>query len=457
MGYIYGHIENSLTREQLDKLDARPVYVDPSTVRLKINATIFAYNVRQECYRERMVNYINLLPLLEKQVRLEDADYILYMHPFARVEDMWRSVEHDLNVIDEYRKPDAEIIVLGKACNIRGMLSRKIRNVTYFEDNFVKKLGRKFGIKNMHGSFYAIDDNYCKTSIWPVDGCKQKCAFCRRTYMEVPYFHSVPLKQIKSLLDGLRNTSPEWMQVISLRAENLTEYGLDLYGERRLYEVLELINEYPEIKVVEMPIGLCIGELTGRDIEAICNLKPVISVIAANVEVGTDRLLKLLNKPHTVARAREVIKRIRRAHPEMDYGSTVMVGVPTERLEDIDALADLLVELNADWVQINIIGISDRSPLANLPKLSPSLIEYHKNRLVSLLKKAGREVREGKREIERFHRESERSEGGYEMIVKYCAPRNKRKNVWRKCDKNNVAHPYDFPVYVSEKANIKMY
>jgi radical SAM superfamily enzyme YgiQ (UPF0313 family) len=402
-----------------------------------------------------MANFVHLLPLIEKEVALEEADYILYMHSFARVQDMWRSVEHDLEEIDTLRKPGAEIIVMGKACNIKSMLSRKIDNITYLEDNFIRQLGERFGYR-ITGKFYALDDDRCKMSLWPVDGCFQSCAFCRRRYMNIP-FHSVPLEKIKMFLDYFKNNDPQWLQIISLRAENLTEYGMDLYGERRLYEVLELLNRYEEIKAIEMPIGICIGELSERDIEAICKLKAHLANIAMNVEVGTDRLLKVINKSHTVDRAREAIKRIRRAHPEVDVGTTVLVGVPTEELADIDALADLLIELTFDWVQINILGISDRSPLAKLEQLSPSLVEYHKNRLVSQLKKAGREICEGKLKVEKFHRKTERCDGHLTMIVKYPMPKNRCKSAWMKCLAENEAHPYSYPMYIGGSMKMNLY
>lgn len=441
MGLIYCYNPNSEISEILTELEQPPDFVDPTTVQIKINAEYLNYNIAQECYRERLANFIHLAPLLKKQVELSEADYILYMHSYARVQDMGWSVKEELEEIANTRKHGAEIIVLGKACNVRDLLDHEIENVTYLEENFIKRVARKFGRKDISGTFYSFDDNYRKLSIWPVDGCKNKCAFCRRSYMHIP-FQSIPLKRIKRLLDWARKEAPEWLAIISLRAENITEYGLDLYGERRFYEVLELINDYPEIKIVEFPIGLCIGELSDRDITALCNLKADVSLIVASLEVGTDRLLKLIRKSHTVERAREIIKRLRLAHPKANFDTTVMVGIPTETLADIDALADLLVDLEVDHVLVNKCGISPRSPLAQYPLLSPSLVEYHNVRLVRLLKQAGRDVRSGKRTLGGLHQSSGVN---YQMRISHESFLKQAKGAWRFCRQLNAERPYDYP------------
>ena len=73
-------------------------------------------------------------------------------------------------------------------------------------------------------------------------------------------FESIPLEVIKENLDFIKEVAPEKMKHISLRAENLTEYGIDIYGEQKLDELLNLINSYDEVEMFSFPIGLAIGE-----------------------------------------------------------------------------------------------------------------------------------------------------------------------------------------------------
>ena len=78
----------------------------------KINADFVRFYAQDECYRELMVSYYPMLPLLEHTVPFEEADYILYMHMYARCDDYSDFVAKQLKSIAKSRKPGAEIIVL---------------------------------------------------------------------------------------------------------------------------------------------------------------------------------------------------------------------------------------------------------------------------------------------------------------------------------------------------------
>ena len=166
-----------------------------------------------------MVSYFPMLPLLEEQVRIEEADYILYCHAYARCEDMSHVVLKELKYLDSIRKPGAEIIVVGKAANAERLLNGSIKNITFWMSHFTEKLGKKFGL-DIKEQYFVWDDEKKRLAIWPVDGCLRKCHFCRRSYMYIP-FESLSLETIRQNLDFIRDTEPEKLKTICLRAENL--------------------------------------------------------------------------------------------------------------------------------------------------------------------------------------------------------------------------------------------
>ena len=62
----------------------------------KICAEPLQRNIYQDCYREQLVSFFQMAPLMNKTVPLEEADYILYANPFARVQDFTDSVLEEL-------------------------------------------------------------------------------------------------------------------------------------------------------------------------------------------------------------------------------------------------------------------------------------------------------------------------------------------------------------------------
>lgn len=352
-------------------------YANPEEVKVKINADWLRLNAKEDCYREKMVSFLPMLPLLEKTVPLDKADYILYAHSYARCEDVSEIVLKQLKWIDQYRKKSAEIIVVGKAANAEKLLNGSIRNITFWHSHYTEKLGEKFGF-DIKDEYFVYDDctydyKYVKgkkgqLNIWPVNGCNRHCKFCRRSYMYIP-FEYLPMEEIKEKLDWYKENHPEQMEFVSLRAENLTEYPW-------LVELIELLDSYSEIKHIEIPIGMAICGITKEILKAICRCDK-IEEIGLNPEAGTDRMLQVIGKEHTRKWALYVFWQIRKAHPDIRIESTIMIGLPTETIKDIYQLADFLAKAKPNYIHCNYYTDNPGQPLSKLPQISESLREEH--------------------------------------------------------------------------------
>lgn len=339
--------------------------------------------VREECYREWLVSWIQFLPLITDQVFLEEADYIIFSHPYARCEDLSDACLDSVKIIDQHRKKGAKIVICGKAANLKDkLLEIGMNDLIFYPSNYAKKVGELLNV-DIQDEHIVYDKDIAQLNVWPVDGCLQKCGFCRRCYMNIP-FESKSLDFLKDKLDWFQKNHPEQMNLISLRAENLTEYGLDLYDEQRLGDVIRLIDSYPEVEHINFDIGISIGEITDDILSAMTSSKK-IDMVYMNIEAGTNRLLKVINKKHTIERAKEVAFALREANPKIQLHTTVMYGLPTETLDDIYALADVLTDIYFDEVFINQYINNEGQSLAKLPQLPSKLIRYHLVRLVHLL------------------------------------------------------------------------
>lgn len=367
---------------------------------LNMNTTFLVANGMSDCEREQMVSLFPMVPMLEKvnRVPLEEADYILYTHPIARSEDFTEDAINDMNEIMSRKKKDAEVIVMGKACNVKDYI-KDDEKITYVKSHYAKYLGDRFGfdIKDQYfvydedDKFYTgydekgrpIDDK-STLNIWPVDGCNNKCGFCRRCFMHIEY-ESLPLSYLKEKLDWYKNNDPDKMKKIALRAENLTQYGIDLYGKPMLTEVIKLVDSYDEVESISFHIGLNIGEVTKEMAIAIADCKKIAN-ISLNLEAGTDRLIKLIGKNHTIKKAVSLCNFIREAHPYVHIDSTVMVGLPTETLEDILSLAYAIEYCGIDNVLINHYVYSDKHGLSKYEQLDEKVVALHNKYLLKYLR-----------------------------------------------------------------------
>ncbi len=355
----------------------------------KINALPMIQNATHDCEREQMVSYFQMAPLIQQTqgVKISEADYILYGHPIARVEDFTDDALKDMKRLDKQRKKGSELIIMGKATNIKPYIEGKYDNVTFVDSHYAEYLGKRFGF-DFKEEYFVYDDEREQLNIWPVDGCLNKCAFCRRTFMNIP-FESQPLDFIKEKLDWYKENHPEQMKTIVLRAENLTEYGIDIYGKQMLHKLIDLIDSYDEIENINILIGMCIGEITPEILDSLCKTKK-LDFIGLNIEAGSDRLLKLIGKKHDKEKARYVYKTLYGAHPKLYTTCTVMIGLPTEELEDIFELGNLINELSPKSVLCNYYGHSPKNPLEKYPQLDDKVKEYHLKFLMKILKENNR-------------------------------------------------------------------
>lgn len=359
-------------------------YKNHENYKYKICAEPLQRNIYQDCYREQLVSFFQMAPLMNKTVPLEEADYILYANPFARVDDFTDSVLEELASIDKRRKDNAEIIICGKATNIQNIIKDKYTNITYVPSHYAEYVGKRFEI-DMHEEYVVYDDRNRMLDIWPVDGCLNKCGFCRRTYMDIP-FESQSIEFLKERLDWFKINHPEQMEYVSLRAENLNQYGIDLSGKRELNKVIDLLNSYDEIKYISLSIGYCIGETNEALIESFINCNKIVDTVLY-FEAGSDRLLKLIGKKHTCKIAKTFVEFLRACNPNMRISVAVMVGLPTEELSDIISLGDLLMDCDIDFVQCNYYGYVAKHPLAAYPQLSKQVKIMHLKFLVNYIKK----------------------------------------------------------------------
>ena len=409
----------------------------PQSENLGINASFLFKNISEECYREVMVSYIHMLPLLKNTVSFKEADYILYMHPYARCEDLGKLVLDEIRWIDKNRKKGAEIIVLGKATNVKDDLEEnEIENITYVPCHFCEYLGKRFNM-DIKEQYVVYDDQLKQLSIWPVDGCKNKCNFCRRSYMDIP-FESQSLEFLKEKLDWFKKNEPEKMKKISLRAENLTQYGLDIYDHKPCLEkVLKLLISYDEVEEIYAPIGLCIGEMTDEVVNTICSSKK-FKGLALNLEAASDRLNQLCGKKHTMEQARNMFYKIRQANPEILLYSTIMLGIPTETVGEVESFADFINELGLDYLHCNFYQHNERDGFKNEKKFSERGKFYHLKLFMDRLKKL---------DISKWY--------GYRYLHPTMEIRcrsteiqkDTRKNILKreKLKKMNLARPHEFP------------
>jgi ribosomal protein S12 methylthiotransferase len=175
------------------------------------------------------------------------------------------------------------------------------------------------------------------------EGCDRKCAFCAIPLMRGKHISTT----IEDLILQAQNLAKQGVKELILIAQELTYYGLDIYGERRLPE---LLRELSNVEGIEW-IRLHYAYPTGFPIEIIqeMNNNPKIcNYLDIPLQHASDKMLKAMKRGATRKKTTQLIKDVRKLIPNIAIRTTFIVGFPGETREDIEEMKEWVEEMQFD-------------------------------------------------------------------------------------------------------------
>jgi len=175
------------------------------------------------------------------------------------------------------------------------------------------------------------------------EGCDRKCAFCAIPLMRGKHI-STPIEE---LVVQAKNLAKQGVKELILIAQELTFYGLDIYGERRLPE---LLKELSKVEGIEW-IRLHYAYPTGFPMEIIHEMKnnpKVCNYLDIPLQHASDNMLKAMKRGATREKTTKLIKEVRELIPNIAIRTTFIVGFPGETKEDIQEMKEWIEEMQFD-------------------------------------------------------------------------------------------------------------
>ena len=167
------------------------------------------------------------------------------------------------------------------------------------------------------------------------DGCNNKCTYCLIPKIRGRY----KSEKIEDLVDEVKLLG-EAKEVI-LVAQDVTRYGVDLYGSPKLVPLireLSKLSEVEKIRILYAYPDMISDELIGE----IKNNDKVIKYIDIPLQHASDRVLKLMNRKGTNKEYLALIEKLRENIPDIAIRSTFITGFPGETEEDFKVLEDFI-------------------------------------------------------------------------------------------------------------------
>ena len=195
----------------------------------------------------------------------------------------------------------------------------------------LKVLGADYKHELLGERLTTTPKNYAYLKI--AEGCDRPCSFCAIPLMRGKH----KSKTIETLVKEAAYLAAEGVKELILIAQDLTYYGLDLYKERRLADLLRALVAVEGIEWIRLHYAFPTG-FPMEVLEVMRQEPKICNYIDIPLQHISDPILKSMRRGTTQAKTTKLLKAFRAAVPEMAIRTSLIVGYPGETEADFDTL-----------------------------------------------------------------------------------------------------------------------
>ena len=194
------------------------------------------------------------------------------------------------------------------------------------------------------------------------EGCDNRCTYCAIPLIR-GRFRSRPIEDIVEEARGLAELG---VKELCLIAQDTTRYGLDLYGEYRLAELVRAICKETDIPWIRL-LYCYPDKITDDLIGELRDNPRLLKYMDIPIQHISDRVLSAMNRHGDSSTIRDAIARLRAAVPDITLRTTVIVGFPGETEEEFSELCEFVKEARFDRFGAFTYSPEEDTPAALLP------------------------------------------------------------------------------------------
>lgn len=198
------------------------------------------------------------------------------------------------------------------------------------------------------------------------EGCDRRCTFCAIPSIRGKH----KSKPIEEIITETRRLVAKGVKEVILIAQDLTYYGIDLYGKN---EFTNLLQSLSGIKGIEW-IRLHYAYPAGFPIEVLDVIKEksnICNYIDMPIQHINNRILSLMQRGHTKEGTTNLLNNIRSVLPEAALRTTLIVGFPGETEEEFNELAEFVREYKFDRLGVFTYSPEEGTKAYKLPDNVP--------------------------------------------------------------------------------------
>ncbi len=202
------------------------------------------------------------------------------------------------------------------------------------------------------------------------EGCDKHCTYCIIPKVRGDY-RSVPMEK---LLKEARELAEGGVKELILVAQETTVYGVDLYGEKKLPELLRKLCEIPGLYWIR--ILYCYPEeITEELIQVIKEEEKICHYLDLPIQHASDGILKRMGRRTTKQELVDIIGKLRKEIPDIALRTTLITGFPGETQEQHEELMAFVDEMEFERLGVFTYSPEEDTPAAAMPDQIPEEVK----------------------------------------------------------------------------------
>jgi tRNA-2-methylthio-N6-dimethylallyladenosine synthase len=201
-----------------------------------------------------------------------------------------------------------------------------------------------------------------------MEGCSKYCSFCVVPYTRGPEV-SRPFDDVIAEIAALAGGG---VKEVTLLGQNVNAWRGEIEGVPQDFaELLLYVNEIPGIERIRYTTSHP-REFTQRLVDAHAACGKLAAHVHLPVQSGSDRVLAAMKRGYTALEYRSIVRRLRKARPDVSLTSDFIVGFPGETAADFEATLALARELAFDGSYAFLYSPRPGTPAAELEDATPA-------------------------------------------------------------------------------------
>ena len=194
------------------------------------------------------------------------------------------------------------------------------------------------------------------------EGCSNRCTYCA-----IPYIRGAfESRKMEDILEEAEQLANKGFKEIIVIAQDTTKYGIDIYGEPKLAELLEKLCKIDSIKWIRFLYAYP-ETITDELIQVVKQNDKICKYFDIPIQHISNTVLKRMNRKSNGESIQELITKIRKEIPNVVLRTTLIVGFPGETKEDFEQLYKFVQQAKFEKLGAFAYSKEDGTPAEKLP------------------------------------------------------------------------------------------